>query len=136
MRRFLLLLTALLLLLSSLTGCYSLHLPRRSIGVLRYEYRQTQQTFSFTEEETRMVRRYLNEAEYRWDGAGCAFQEGGVYTYTLCFDNRVIVMAHDDCPTVWDVERDRYYEVSDEGWAYLTDLCIRYLGFPEYPHLA
>ena len=141
MKRRICLILSLLVLVLSFTGCYPIRLPRSSEVVLRYGHKpygeeETLHSFTLTDAEVQAVRKHLRAAKYLSVGAGCAFKHGSghVYMYSLSFDERIIAMAYDDHHTLWDVERDRYYEMTNEGWEYLTDLFNRYLGVTEYPY--
>ena len=133
----------LFVLLVTFTGCYRISMSRGAEVTLRYGHRshggeETLRSFTLTDAEAQTVRRHLRAAKYLRVGAGCSFKNGSgyEYMYSLTFDDGVVAMAFDDCHTLWDVRRDRYYEMTDEGWTYLTDLCNRYLEVTEYPYYA
>lgn len=126
----------LFVLLVTFTGCYRLRLSRSAEVELRYAHKEALRSFAATEEETQTLIKHLNAAMYLNTGAGCAFKNGSeyVYMYSLIVDDRVVAIANDDHHILWDVERDRYYEMKDEGWEYLTDLFGQYLGVAEFPY--
>ena len=141
MKRRICLILSLLVLVLSFTGCYPIRLPRSSEVVLRYGHKpygeeEALHSFTLTDAEVQAVRKHLRAAKYLSVGAGCAFKNGSeyVYMYSLIVDDRVVAIANDDHHILWDVERDRYYEMKDEGWEYLTDLFGQYLGVAEFPY--
>ncbi|MBR3778317.1 MAG: hypothetical protein IKL13_01155 [Clostridia bacterium] len=105
-------------------------IPARKTAVLCYDDPSTSADtpveVTLTEEETRMVRKYMKQGNRRFDGAGCLFNET-----SIAFGRKEYAIALDGCPAIREMGNEKAYELSDEGMDYIVSLFEKYAGcFP------
>ena len=99
------------------------HIPATATAVLRYS---TNTEVTLTAEETRMVRQYLKQGHYSFDGAGCPFRDA-----SISFGDAVYGISTDDCPTFQRMDNQKAYEMTEKGRNYIISLFEKYAGhFP------
>lgn len=81
-------------------------------------------TATLTAEETERVEEILEDADYIPGGAGCPFKN-----LSISFGEREIAISTDGCNTALDKERERYYQMSGEDYAYILSLFVDYLEY-------
>ena len=112
-----------MLMLFSFSSCSKVEIATgEMVAVFRYE--DTDITKPLSSEDSEIVREMFNGKNLYSDSPSCGFSEN----VALITDSNTYCIACDDCGKIYDVEKDKYFNLSDRENEILRDLLCKY-GF-------
>ncbi len=111
------------LMIFSLSACYKVEIESGEI-VAVFRYGDADITKLLSDEDSEIVKEIFNGKNLYTDSPSCGFSEN----VALIIDGATYCVACDDCGIIYNIEKDKYFNLSDKENEILRSLLCEY-GF-------
>jgi hypothetical protein len=111
------------LMIFSLSACYKVEIESGEI-VAVFRYGDADITKPLSDEDSEIVKEIFNGKNLYTDSPSCGFSEN----VALIIDGAAYCVACDDCGKIYNIEKDKYFNLSDKENEILRSLLCEY-GF-------